>query len=181
MTTPCIALLRGINVGGRNRLTMAALTDMFREAGASDVRTYIQSGNVVFKAASRVERSLARTVTAALAEQFELNVPVQLWSGDAWRAAVRDNPFVASGAEPKSLHVGFLADKPTAARVAKLDPDRSPGDSFRVINRAVYLHLPNGAARSKFTNRFFDDGLNTISTARNWRTTLKLLAMLDEN
>ena len=87
---------------------------------------------------------------------------------------VTGNPFLAAGADPAQLHVGFLAGAPTAARTAELDPDRSPRDAFEVRGREVYLHFPNGTARSKLTVDYFDRVLGTTITIRNWRTVLKL-------
>ena len=84
---------------------------------------------------------------------------------------------MAAGADPAQLHVGFLAEAPTAARTAELDPDRSPSDAFELRGREVYLHFPNGTARSKLTVDYFDRVLETTITIRNWRTVGKLLEM----
>lgn len=91
-----------------------------------------------------------------------------------WRQVAEGHPF---DAEDDTVHVAFLADKPTAAKVKALDPDRSPGDTFEVRGREVYMHFSNGVARSKLTNAWLDKGLDTISTSRNWRTVQKLLEM----
>jgi uncharacterized protein (DUF1697 family) len=91
---------------------------------------------------------------------------------------IRDNPFLQAGESEKNLHVYFLADLPNARAVGDLDPDRSPPDAFRVCNREVYLHLPNGMGRTKLTNAYFDSKLSTTSTARNWATVLKVFDML---
>jgi uncharacterized protein (DUF1697 family) len=91
--------------------------------------------------------------------------------------AVANNPHLEADADPKSLHVAFLADKPSAAQVKTLDPERSPGDSFLVKGREIYLLLPKGVARTKLTNDYFDRKLTTTSTLRNWRTLLKLCEM----
>jgi uncharacterized protein (DUF1697 family) len=90
---------------------------------------------------------------------------------------VRGNPFLKAGADPKTLHVGFLRDRPSKSQVAALDPDRSPPDEFVVRGGEIYLRLPNGVARSKLTSQYFDSRLKTIITARNWRTVLKLQEM----
>jgi uncharacterized protein (DUF1697 family) len=93
------------------------------------------------------------------------------------RGVLRGNPFLRAGAEAETLHVMFLADRPTPARVAALDSRRSPPDEFEVKGREVYLRLPNGGARTKLTNAYFDAKLATTSTVRNWRTVLKLVEM----
>jgi uncharacterized protein (DUF1697 family) len=104
-------------------------------------------------------------------------VPVVLRSAAELRAVVRGNPFLEAGADPATLHVAFLADRPTAAAAASLDPARSPPDAFAVRGREVYLHLPNGGARSKLTTAWLDARLDTVSTVRNWRTVERLLAL----
>lgn len=165
------ALLRGINVGGKNLLPMNDLADMFAAAGCRDVRTYIQSGNVVFEASATVLKKLPEIVSR------KTGVPVVVRSHAELDAVVRGNPFPEAGAAEKTLHVAFLADLPGADVVARLDPLRSPPDRFAVVDRHVYLHLPNGMGNSKLTNAWLDSKLSTISTSRNWATVLKLYEM----
>ncbi len=90
---------------------------------------------------------------------------------------VDHNTFLKRGVDPGTLHVAFLADVPEAQRVAALDSRRSPGDSFEIRGRHIYLWLPNGVARTKLTNDYFDRTLRTTSTLRNWNTVQKLLGM----
>src|SRR4029453_9735768 len=135
------------------------------------------SGNVVFDASARVAKTVLETVSAAIRARFKLEVPVLVRTAAEMETVVRENPFVARGADVDTLHVVFLADEPSAQQVAALDPSRSPGDSFEVRGREVYLALPNGAAPSKLTNAWFDSKLTTISTGRNWRTVQKLLEL----
>jgi uncharacterized protein (DUF1697 family) len=170
-----IALLRGINVGGKNMLPMRHLTEIFVAAGCGDVETYIQSGNVVFKAPLALAKKVPAVVERAVLGRFGFRVPVVMRTADELRGVARKNPFIAAGADVETLAVAFLADAPPAARVAALDPNRSPRDEFAVRGRDVYLRLPDGAARSKLTNAYFDSTLGTVSTARNWRTVLALL------
>jgi uncharacterized protein (DUF1697 family) len=167
-----VALLRGVNVSGHNRLPMAALRAVLTDAGFHDVRTYIQSGNVGFRAPA----ALARRLPALIARHFGLTVPAVLRTTAELRAVVRANPFLRAGADPRGCYVAFLADRPTRARVAALDPDRSPPDRFAVRGREVYLWLRNGAARTKLTADWFDARLATVSTHRNWRTACTLAA-----
>ena len=174
---PGVALLRGVNLAGKNRLAMKHLAEIFIGAGCRDVVTYIQSGNVVFRAEPGVLEGLAGAVTRQIAERFGLRVPVILRTAAQLGDTIRHNPFLNGGAEEANLHVYFLADLPAQKSVAALDPDRSPPDAFSVRNREVYLHLPNGMGRSKLTNAYFDSKLGTVATARNWRTVLKLFEM----
>jgi len=173
-----IALLRGINVSGRNRLPMADLVSIFEGAGSSDVVTYIQSGNVVLRAKDALARKLPELVAAAIAKQFGYRIPVVMRSAPDFERLVRSNPFESQGTSAKSLHVAFLENQPTADQIAALDPKRSAGDRFEIIGKEIYLHCPNGLARSKLTNAYFDAKLQTTSTFRNWRTTLHLYGML---
>jgi uncharacterized protein (DUF1697 family) len=172
-----VALLRGINVGGKNKLPMRELALIFVEAGCSDVATYIQSGNVVFKTAARTYEKLAATVEKQIAERHDLHVPVVLRSAAELGAVARKNPFIARGVDEKALHVMFLADAPSAQQIAALDPRRSPPDEFEVRGRDIYVSCPNGVGRSKLTNAWFDSKLDTTSTGRNWRTVLTLVEM----
>ncbi len=168
-----VALLRGINVGGKNVLPMGDLTRLFVEAGCAHVRTYIQSGNVVFAASATGARKVPMLVEAAIEREFGFVASIQTRSAAEMRAVVAGNPLLTDHDEP-ALAVMFLAQAPTAKQTAALDPERSPGDIFAVRGREIYLACPDGFARTKLTNAWFDSRLGTISTARNWRTTAKL-------
>ncbi len=172
--TTYIALLRGINVGGNNKVPMKDLSAVFQSVGCVEVRTYIQSGNVVF-ACARVESELRVELETRIRERFGFAVPVVLRSAEELRPVPGANPFPEA-----ESGVMFLADPPTPEGVAKLDPNRSPGDSFVVHGREVYLHLPNGFANTKFTNAYLDSKLSTVSTGRNLRTVAKLIEMAHE-
>ena len=175
-----VALLRGINVGGKNSLPMKELAAMFAEAGCEDVRTYIQSGNVVFRAAADVAARVPAQVAEAIKERRGLRVPVVTRTAAELRAVRDHNPFLKDGADTVALHVMFLDEEPSKERVAKLDPDRSPGDTYALRGREIYLHCPNGLARTKLTNDYFDRALGTTSTVRNWNTVQRLLEMTQE-
>jgi len=178
METTYLALLRGINVGGKNKLPMKDLKELFGEAGCENVRTYIQSGNVVFAATAAVAARLPEQIQAPIQEQFGLRSPVIVRAADELAAVVAGNPFLRAGAPEDELHVYFLADEPSPSRIESLDPARSPGDEFAVRGREVYLRLPNGMARTKLTNDYVDRRLATTSTGRNWRTVTKLHEMM---
>jgi uncharacterized protein (DUF1697 family) len=164
-----VALLRGINVGGKNKVPMADLARIFRELGATDVVTYINSGNVVFS--HPAPTSIPAKAQAEIAKQLGPDVPVVLRSADALDAAIAANPLPVR--EPKHFFVGFLADRPTKAAIASLDPNRSPGDTFEVVGQDVFLDIVN-PARTRLSADWFDRTLGTIMTMRNWRTTLEL-------
>ena len=173
-----VALLRGINVGGKNRLPMGDLAQMFVAAGCADVRNYIQSGNVIFRASHDKAEKLPGVIGKRIAEAFGYRVPVVLRTAAQLGEVIQDNPFLKAGAPEATLHVMFLASLPEAGKIAALDPGRSPHDAFFVRDREIYLHLPNGVADSKLTNAWFDSKLATTGTSRNWRTVLKLHEMM---
>ena len=186
-----VALLRGVNVGGNKKVPMRDLAADWSDGGCTEVRTYIQSGNVVFFAPPESPKArpgrtpeetdghkrLENLLSARIADRFGFPVPVVVRTADEFRQVVSRNPFLKTGADVASLHVGFLADRPSKRQVAALDRNRSPGDFFEVRDREIYLFLPNGLGASKLTNAYFDSTLGSVSTFRNWRTVSKLLEM----
>lgn len=180
MPSKHLALLRGINVGGKNKLPMTDLVRIFRECGCERVRNYIQSGNILFDAEPDVLAGLASRVETHVSDEFGFRPPVVLRTEPALASVVAGNPFLAEGAAPDALHVYFLAGLADPDRIGGLDPDRSPPDRFAVRGGEVFLHLPDGMARTRLTNAYFDSKLATTSTARNWRTVGKLLDMMRE-
>ena len=172
-----VALLRGINVGGKNRLPMKELAALFVDAGCEDVRTYIQSGNVVFRVGPAAGEDIASVIRASIMDHFGYQIPVITRTAREFQENVQANPFLEAGAETDKLHFMFLAELPDSANVEALDTDRSPGDEFAVQGREIYLYCPNGVARTKLTNSYFDSRLSTTSTTRNWRTVQRLLEL----
>jgi uncharacterized protein (DUF1697 family) len=172
-------LLRGINVGGKNRLPMKGLSVLFTDAGCTDVETYVQSGNVVFAATPSLAGRIPVVIEEAISAQFGLRVPVLTRSAAELREVVKRNPYLPRESDTSMLHVAFLAATPGPSKIAALDPNRSPPDEFAVHGREIYLRLPNGVARTKLTNAHFDSKLGTTSTLRNWRTVVKLVDLID--
>jgi uncharacterized protein (DUF1697 family) len=159
---------------------MAALKAIFEAAGAARVETLIQSGNVIFEAREDAAVSIGSEVGAAIFRKFGFGAPIVLRTASQWRSLIAENPFVARGEDPKLLHALCLSAAPSEGRLAKLDPARSPPDSFAARGDTIYLHLPNGVARTKLTNAWFDSTLGVVSTMRNWPTVLKLAALLEQ-
>ena len=178
MPATYLALLRGINLGPKNKIAMRDLSEIFRGAGCGDVRTYIQSGNVIFTGSSELSGRLPDLITAQIQKRFGYKVPVMLRTVGELRAVVRSNPFLKEGAVEDILHVMFLADLPRPGAAKSLDPDRSPPDRFMVLGKEVYLLFPDGFARTKLTSAYFDSKLGTIGTVRTWRTVTKLLELM---
>jgi uncharacterized protein (DUF1697 family) len=171
-----VALLRGVNVGGKNRLPMSELVKFFAKAGCAEVRSYIQSGNVLFSADDPCAKRVPELVEQQIEKKFGFRSPVILRSAEEMSTLVASNPLKCDQA---ALYVGFLTGKPTSAQIAALDPNRSPGDQYQIVGREIYMILAgNGAAKTKLTTAYFDSKLATTSTFRNWRTTTTLLAMM---
>ena len=173
-----LALLRGVNVGGKNKLPMKDLAAMFLAAGCRDARTFIQSGNVLFNAPAKVAKQISRAVPEEIEKRFGHRPPFVIRTADQLALVAANNPFLQAGADADKAHVMFLADTPDAARVKGLDPLRSAPDAFAVSGADIYLYLPNGIADTKLTNAYFDSRLATVSTGRNWRTVTTLLQMM---
>jgi uncharacterized protein (DUF1697 family) len=172
-----VALLRGINVGGRNKIPMAELRSLLSSLGLEDVVTYIQSGNVVFRSASGDTHEIAASIEHAIVEAFGFKAVALTRTPAELGEIVDSNPYLTGETDLAKLHVVFLDRPPGADAVAELDPRRSPPDEFYVRGREIYLHLPNGAGRSKLTIAYFERRLAAAATARNWNTLLKLHAL----
>jgi uncharacterized protein (DUF1697 family) len=169
-----VALLRGINVGGRTMVSMPELRSLLASMGLEDVSTYVQSGNVVFRSQSGDREALASELEERIASAFEVSPSVLLRTPAELAEIANANPFLDREPDFLKLHVVFLSAPPAADAVAELDPNRSPPDEFSVRGREIYLHLPNGAGRSKLTIDYFEKRLGVRATARNWKTLTKL-------
>jgi uncharacterized protein (DUF1697 family) len=166
-----IALLRGVNVGGNKKVPMARLREVMEELGFKDVQTYVQSGNVVFSGPKRSEKHLE----SALEQAFGFPVPVVLRTRDELAKVVRANPFRKVAKDPAKYIVVFCAEK---AKVGLKAADYAP-EQFTVRGSEVYLWLPSGMAGSELAKLLAAKPIGTKSTARNWRTVEKLLALAD--
>lgn len=172
-----VALMRGINVGGKNMLPMKDLVGMFEKAGCTDVKNYIQSGNIVFSAKPAVVKIIADIIATNVEKKFGFAPPLVLRTQKEIDAVAKNNPFVKAGVELERLHVVFLRDRPTAEMAKTLDPNRSPGDSFELRGGEIFLSVTH-AAKTKLSAAWLDSKLRTVGTGRNWRTVLKLQEML---
>jgi uncharacterized protein (DUF1697 family) len=170
-----VAMLRGINVGSHNRLSMADLGGVVESAGGEHVRTYVQSGNVVFDGRLAARSDAAAVIAAALQRTNGLTVEVITRSASEL-AKLAATPRFAE-ADLASLHVTFLDRAPDAERVAAIDRARFEPDVFEVVGREVHLHCPNGYGRSKLSNAFFEKRLGVAATTRNWKTVTALAEM----
>jgi uncharacterized protein (DUF1697 family) len=183
-----IALLRGINLGGHNRVAMADLRDLVTSLGHGDVATYIQSGNVLFSSAEADTARLAAGLEQAIAGTLGIQAGVVVLARGELAQAARDNPYV-SEPNPKLVHVVFLPADPepaTAGRLAQAQEEaaaKGSRDTVQLTGRAVYVHTPDGFGTSELVKLLGRAGGPMSSrgagTARNWATVTKLLALCD--
>jgi uncharacterized protein (DUF1697 family) len=174
--TTYITMLRGINVSGRNKLSMDDLRAMVTDIGGNDVQTYIQSGNAVFTSA-RSASAIVKDLERAVEESLGNRVPVLIRTRQQLADVLGSNPFLTGAEDLKILHVTFLSAVPPATALASVSGKRSDGDELRVIGREVYLSCPNGYGTTKLTNAFFEKKLGTQATTRNWTTVGKLVTL----
>jgi uncharacterized protein (DUF1697 family) len=163
-------LLRGINLGARNKVSMADLKELVAALNAQDVETYLRSGNVVFSSTASPAQ-LATEIEKRISRDLGLDVSVLLRSKSELEKVVAGNPFAG---DVTKLHVTFLAEAPKRSLVGTIDAERFAPDELRVFRREVYLHCPNGYGRSKLSNAFFEKRLGVAATTRNWRTVTEL-------
>jgi uncharacterized protein (DUF1697 family) len=167
-----IALFRGINVGGNNILPMAELRSGLEGLGFEDVRTYIQSGNAVFRSSARSATQLAKKIADAVEDSHGFRVPIHVLSAKELESAQRKNPFPEVSAD-KFLHFSFLFEKPKRPDLDALAELATKSEEFRLIERVFYLHAPDGIGRSKLAARA-EKCLGVEATGRNLRTVRKL-------
>lgn len=175
--TTYLALFRGINVGGKNLIPMKSLIEIFTGSKCENVRTYIQSGNVYFEADKALIARLPELILSQTAKKFNYSIPIIVRSDAQLEKVVANNPF-PDATDSNNLHVMFLADKPASSAVDSLDPNRSPGDTYKVKGQEIYACFGNGMSNTKLTSAYFDSRLKTICTGRNWRTTTRLLELM---
>lgn len=172
--TRWIALLRGVNVGGGNKIAMPALRVSCEGCGFERVSTYIQSGNVVFEAKGE-EASVTAALRKVLTEEHGLNVPVVVRSAKEMDRLADSHPGLKAGVDPRYLHIVFLDKKVAKADARRLDAARFEPDTFDVDGREIYVTYPQGSGRSKLTIDVFEKAFGAIATARNVNTVHKLI------
>ena len=171
--TTYAALLRGINLGARNRVAMADLRKIVEGIGAEDVSTYVQSGNVVLR--SRLTANgVASAIEKGIRESLGLEVPVLVRSARQLRALVEANPFAGPKVDVTTLHVTFLAAKPEAKQVAELRGEAFDPDALELVRGDICVSCPNGYGRTKLSNAYLERRLGVPATTRNWRTVTTL-------
>jgi uncharacterized protein (DUF1697 family) len=174
-----VALFRGINVGGNNRLPMKELKVVLEKSGCQDVRTYIQSGNVILNSSIGDAAKLAKQLSAAVSKSHGFEPRVMVLSREGLERAANDNPFAGAVENPASLHLFFLDGPPPKPDLNTLEALKAKTEAFALKGAVFYLHTPDGFGRSKLATRI-ERSLGVQGTARNWRTVTTLLGMMKD-
>lgn len=175
-----VALLRGVNVGGKVA-KMDAVRASFEALGFQKVRTYVQSGNVLFTAKSGTEAGLGKKIAARLAQDVGFPIAVQVFSAADLARLAGQNPLAKEkGVDLRRLHVTFLDGPATAAGVEKMQSLASATERLVARGRLIYLYCPDGYGRSKLNNNAFERALKVGATTRNWNTVTTLVRLLGE-
>lgn len=173
-----IALLRSVNVVGKNTIRMPELARAFEKGGFENVRTYIQSGNVIFDTAEESCDILAGRIKELVTEQFGLTLQLLVITPQELSEIVSHNPFTErTGIDTARLHVTFLDREADSEKAEKLLSYNYPPDEIIIGSRIVYVHCPDGYGRTKYTNTFVEKKLGVNATSRNWNTCQKLLEL----
>jgi uncharacterized protein (DUF1697 family) len=173
-----ISILRGINVSGHKMIKMEALRKMYEELKFKNVKTYIQSGNVVFQDKKGKSADLEKKIAKKILEATGFEVPVMVRELDELVAVLKNNPFLNKRKEdPLKLHVTFLSGQPGKAEVEKIGMGNYGKDEYIIAGNAVYLFCPDGYGNTKLSNTFFENKLKLTATTRNWKTVNELVNM----
>lgn len=173
--TTYILLFRGINVGGNKVVKMETLRTVLNKAGFADVKTYIQSGNLVLTS-NQTARRVGETVSTSFSTTFGFDSRVSVRNIDEWNCMIAKNPYPNASDNPKSLHAVILDDDPTDSALAEFASKAGESESFTLRNRILYLYTPDGFGTSKLALAL-DKVLKVPLTARNWRTVLTIQEM----
>jgi uncharacterized protein (DUF1697 family) len=174
-----VAILRGINVGGQKSVKMDELRLLFEQNACEDVKTYIQSGNVIFNHEETDQGILSDRIGKAIFQKFAFRVPIIIRAAHELEIILRSNPFLnEKKSDTTKLHVTFL-DKPPDRKYADLleNMDYAP-DLYHLSGREIYLFTPNGYGKIKLSNTFFENKLKVIATTRNWTTVETIYSMM---
>ncbi|MCL7987439.1 DUF1697 domain-containing protein [Sphingobacterium sp. lm-10] len=171
-----ISILRGINVGGHNKVKMADLKKMYEDLQFKNVQTYVQSGNVIFSTDITDIKNLEKAISEKIETQFLFKAAVIVLTVDVLRKVIGGNPYAKNKETNNAfLYVTFLAHNIQITDDALIIGKKHPEEEIAISSRAVYLYCPNGYGRTKLNNNFLEAKLGVAATTRNWNTTLKLL------
>ncbi|WP_423817918.1 DUF1697 domain-containing protein [Salinimicrobium sp. TIG7-5_MAKvit] len=168
-----IAILRGINVGGKRKILMTDLKALCEQLGLEQIETYIQSGNLLFN--SQLKNSkLEDLLEDAIQEKFEFEVPVIVRDSEELQTSIRKNPFYDKNTDINQLHLTFLKEKPSKENLEKTQSFNYDPDKFKIAEKEVFIFCEGKYHQTKLNNNFFEKKLKIGATTRNWKTILKL-------
>ena len=168
-----IAILRGINVGGKRKILMADLKALCQKLGWINVVTYIQSGNLIFDS-EKQNSQLENTLEKAISSRYGFDVPVIIRNAEELQTSIGNNSFAAGDTDITKLHLTFLKEKPSEENVEKIKPYNYEPDKFEIEEKHVFIYCAGKYHQTKLTNNFFEKKLKVGATTRNWKTVLKL-------
>lgn len=175
-------LFRGINVSGKNIIKMEALRNLLTEAGYEGVKTYIQSGNVVFKSKEEDKATLAKNIEQLIKEHYDYDITVFVYDKAAIEKVLQNSPYATADYKEegvKKLYVTFLSEIPAKETIEKLHEVPIGDDEITLKEDVLYFKLATKASESKLSNNLIESKLKVKATTRNWNTTLKLFSMLE--
>ena len=176
-----ISMLRGVNVGGHNKIKMEALRALYESMKLRDAQTYVQSGNVIFRTDERDIARLAKRIEDGIERNFGFRPNVILRTAAEMREVVARNPFAKRrGIEPSKLLVSFLASDPGEEAREKVRQMKCDPEELRIEGRELYIYFPNGIGRSKLSLGVLEKTLKTPGTGRNWNSVTKVLEMAEK-
>ncbi|MEX0300458.1 MAG: DUF1697 domain-containing protein [Kordiimonas sp.] len=175
-----IILLRGINVGGKNKVPMKELTKHLLEAGLAGVKTYIQSGNLVISTSITDRHEVTALVMQVIEQRFGFQVSAIALTLNEYSRALTNNPFKDAEDTPSTLHLSFLDTIPSDPDIEKLDNLKSNSERFKLNGPMFYLHAPDGVGRSKLAAGA-EKAIGVPATARNWRSAQKILELAEQD
>jgi uncharacterized protein (DUF1697 family) len=174
-----ISMLRGVNVGGHNKIKMDALRDLYSSNGLRDPKTYLQSGNVVFRTNKADETAIAKRIQDGIENTFGFRPEAMLRSASEMRSVIAANPFAnRKNMEPNKLIVSFLSRTPASEIREKINSIKADPEEIRLHGRELYIYFPDGMGRSKLVP-VLDRILKTCATARNWNSVTKMLEIAE--
>jgi uncharacterized protein (DUF1697 family) len=176
-----ISMLRGVNVGGHNKIKMDALRALYESLKLRNAQTYVQSGNVIFRADERDLASLSKRIQNAIERKFGIHPDVILRTTSELRDVIARNPFAKRrGIEPSKLLTTFLTSDPGAEARDKVRGIKTDPEELRIDGRELYIYFPNGIGRSKLSWAAIEKTLKTPGTGRNWNSVTKMLEIAEE-
>jgi len=177
---PFVSFIRGINVGGNKMMSMADVKTLYESLGLKDVRSHLQTGNIIFQCAKGNPAKLGKRIENAMEKKFGFHRDVMIRTPEQLEAVIKRNPFKKEQTDPSWLVVMFLTGSPDKIDIENLTEAHKGPEKFHIAGEEMYVYYPSGMGRSKLSNAFIEKKLKVAGTARNWNVVTKLAAMMKE-